>query len=90
VVVTGRLTRTALNSSTQLESWHELLDDPRVGRLVAAGFDYAYVDRSWWKQMSEAERRSFQDSCVKEVAAVQDNGANGDRWLYDLRACPPG
>jgi hypothetical protein len=35
-------------------------------------------------------RLSFQDACVSETAAVHDNGANGDRWLYDLRACPPG
>ena len=90
VAVTGRLTRSARDSSTLLESWEELRDDPQVGRLVSAGYDYAYVDRSWWEEMSEEARKSFQDRCVLEVAAVQDNGANGDRWLYDLRACPPG
>ncbi len=89
VAVTGRLTRSALDSSTLLDSWQDLQDDPRVGRLVAAGYDYAYVDRFWWNEMSEEARRSLQDACVQEVAAVQDNGANGDRWLYDLRACAP-
>ena len=90
VAVTGRLTRSALNSSTLLESWEGLLDDPRVGRLVAAGYDYAYVDGFWWREMSEPARQSFQADCVQEVAEVHDNGLNGDRWLYDLRACPAG
>jgi hypothetical protein len=90
VAVTGRLTRSARDSSTLLDSWEGLLDDPRVGRLVEAGFSYAYVDRSWWDEMSEAARQSFQAACVREVAAVHDNGVNGDRWLYDLRSCPPG
>jgi hypothetical protein len=90
VVVTGRLTRSALDSSTSLESWEQLVDNPRVGRLVEAGFSYAYVDRLWWDEMSDEARRSFHDACVREVASVHDNGVNGDRWLYDLSACPPG
>jgi hypothetical protein len=89
VAVTGRLTRSARDSSTLLGTWEALVDDPFVDRLVRAGFDYAYVDRSWWNNMSEEERQSFRAACVREVAAVHDNGANGDRWLYDLRACPP-
>jgi hypothetical protein len=90
VAVTGRLTRSAQDSSTLLPEWENLVREAAVGRLVAAGFDYAYVDRTWWDNMDEAGRRSFKDPCVQEVAAVHDNGANGDRWLFDLRACPPG
>jgi hypothetical protein len=87
VVLTGRLTRSAQDSSTSLESWVDLVQDPRVERLVQAGFRYAYVDSFWWDEMPEGARRSFQDDCVREVAAVHDEGTNGDRWLYDLGAC---
>jgi hypothetical protein len=89
VAVTGRLTRSALDSSTQLGSWEELVADPSVGRLAAAGFDYAYVDQLWWENMPRGAQRSFRDPCVQLVASQDDDGANGDRWLYDLRACPP-
>ena len=89
VAVTGRLTRSAQDSSTLLASWESLVEEPEVSRLVEAGFDYAYVDRLWWDEMSDEARRSFQEDCVREVAVVHDNGANGDRWLYDLRSCTP-
>jgi 2-keto-3-deoxy-L-rhamnonate aldolase RhmA len=88
-VVTGRLTRSARDSSTLLGTWQALVDDPRVERLVASGFDYVYVDRTWWDDMDEAARQSLQAACVQEVATVHDNGRNGDRWLYDLRGCRP-
>ncbi|MBF8262016.1 MAG: hypothetical protein HW376_1545, partial [candidate division NC10 bacterium] len=89
VTVTGRLTRSALDSSTSLESWEQLVDDPRVGRLVKAGFAYAYVDNSWWNDMPGEARQTFRNDCVREVARVDDDGASGDRWLFDLRSCPP-
>jgi hypothetical protein len=89
VVVTGRLTRSARDSSTPLEAWQALVDHPRLERLVAAGFDYVYVDRTWWDDMDERARDSFRAACVQEVATVHDNGRNGDRWLYDLRGCRP-
>jgi hypothetical protein len=89
VAITGRLTRSSSDSTTALPEWESLVKDPTVGRLVAAGYAYAYVDTRWWSRMSGSERASFQAECVREVAAVHDGGSNGDRWLYDLRACPP-
>lgn len=89
VAVTGRLTRSAQDGSTPLDSWEALVQDPDVSRLAQAGFAYAYVDRLWWDGMSQEARSSFQQNCVREVAAVQDDGVTGGRWLYDLRACRP-
>jgi hypothetical protein len=85
--VTGRLTRSAQDSSTLLASWEALVQEPEVSRLVEAGYSYAYVDRLWWEEMSDEARRTFQQDCVREEAVVHDDGANGDRWLYDLRSC---
>ncbi|HET7009808.1 MAG TPA: hypothetical protein VFI11_03445 [Anaerolineales bacterium] len=90
VALTGRLTRSAEDSSTLLESWQTLIDQPEVGRVVQSGFGYMYVDQYWWEGMPETARLSLLDECVVEVAAADDDGANGDRWLFDLRACPPG
>jgi hypothetical protein len=90
VVVTGRLTRSAADGTTLLPEWEALRHDPNVGRLVAAGFDYAYVDGKAWASMSPQTQAGYRDACVREVAAVHDDGENGDRWLFDLRECPPG
>jgi hypothetical protein len=79
-----------LDSSTLLEAWDLLVGNPIVGRVVSAGFGYAYIDQRWWEHMPQEARRSYLDECVKLVAAEDDGGANGDRWLYDLRGCPPG
>jgi hypothetical protein len=87
VAVTGRLTRSALDSQTPLETWRRLVAEPRVDLLVQAGYDYAYVDTWWWEGMPQAARRSLSDECVVVTAQVHDDGSNGDRWLFDLRGC---
>jgi hypothetical protein len=87
VVITGRLTKSALDSSTVLDSWRALVQEGNVGEIVAAGFEYAYVDPHWLDEMSPEGRQSFRQACVKEVASVHGDKAEDDRWLYDLRAC---
>jgi hypothetical protein len=90
VVVTGRLTRSSQDSSNLLPGWQELVRNPSVERVAQAGFDYVYVDRTWWDDMDDATRLGYAAECVRPVAAVQDDGQNGDRWLFDVRACRPG
>jgi len=58
--------------------------------IAQAGFVYVYVDTYWWDSMSPAARASFSRSCVALVEEVRDNGANGSRWLYDVRGCASG
>ena len=89
VTVTGRLTRSAADSYTTLESWEKLRSDPNVYEVKSHGFDFVYVDRYWWDSMPQDARRSFSAPCVELVDERSDNGANGARWLYDLSRCAP-
>lgn len=87
VAVTGRPTRSAANSSRTLDSWSDLTAAPEAGRVARAGFDYVYVDTWWWDSMAEGVRASYLAPCVARTAETHDNGANGSRWLFDVRRC---
>jgi hypothetical protein len=88
VAVTGRLTRSSRDGSTVLEEWRGLVALPMVATLAREGYDYVYVDESWWDKMPAAARDSFGDACTKVVAERLDDGPNGFRRLFDIRACP--
>lgn len=87
VAVTGRPTRSAVDSSRPLDSWSDLTAAAEAGRVARAGFDYVYVDTWWWESMTEGVRASYLAPCVARTAEMHDNGANGSRWLFDVRAC---
>jgi len=89
VVITGRLTRSAKDSATLLDSWQSLVEDGEVEKMVASGFDFAYVDPKWLQEMSPEGRESFRQACVREIASVHGSKPEDDRWLYDLRGCAP-
>jgi hypothetical protein len=87
VAVTGRLTRSAADSYEMLDTWEDLLSKPDVGRVLSQGYQYVYIDKYWWDSMPEGAQRSYEASCIDLVGERFDNGANGVRWLYDLRGC---
>lgn len=87
VAVTGRLTRSSLDSSTMLGEWRALVALPVVATLARKGFDYVYVEQAWWDKMPEAARQSFGDPCVKLLGEKRDDGPDGFRRLFDIRAC---
>jgi hypothetical protein len=87
VAVTGRLTRSSLDGSTMLGEWRALVALPVVATLARKGFDYVYMEQAWWDKMPEAARQSFGDPCVKLLAEKRDDGPDGFRRLFDIRAC---
>jgi hypothetical protein len=87
VPITGRLTRSAVDSYAELGSWADLVAFPDVHRVLGAGYRYIYVDEFWWDSMPENARESYMDSCVKVIQELHDNAANGSRWLFDIGEC---
>ena len=87
VVVTGRLTRSSASGYATLPEWEKLRSEPSLNKVVSAGFEYIYIDTYWWDSMTEEEQSSYNSSCVELVDDAFDNAENGERWLYDLRAC---
>ncbi len=87
VPITGRLTRSAVDSYAELSSWADLVAFPDVHQVSDAGYRYIYVDEFWWDSMPENARESYENSCVKVIQELHDNAANGSRWLFDIREC---
>ena len=87
VPITGRLTRSAVDSYAELSSWADLVAFPEVHQVSDAGYRYIYVDEFWWDSMPERARGSYMDSCVRVIQEIHDNAANGSRWLFDIDGC---
>jgi hypothetical protein len=87
VAITGRLTRSSASGYEILQSWQALVEKPMLQDVLRAGYSYAYVDRYWRQAMPQAAWESLNSPCVRLVEEASDNGANGNRWLFDLRGC---
>ena len=87
VPITGRLTRSAVDSYAELRSWSDLVAFPDVHQISDAGYRYIYADEFWWDSMPEDARDSYMDPCVKVIQELHDNAANGSRWLFDIDEC---
>lgn len=87
VPVTGRLTRTFADNTEPLGSWLELLEHPAPSTLARAGFDYIYMDESWWQGMPAEIQEAYSKECVLLVAEVEDTSKLHFRRLFDIRLC---
>ena len=67
--------------------WHALRKEPWLDELVAAGYDYLYMDELYWDGLPQVVQESLQDECV---LLLDENIAKREprfRRLYDLRGC---
>ena len=87
-VLTGRLTRSAINSLKPLPEWEELRQHPSVENLNANGYDYVYIDESWWSEIPDDSKASLTSPCVKIMAEYQDDSGHVRR-LIDITKCHP-
>lgn len=66
--------------------WLALVEAPDPYRLRAAGFDFAYLDRSYWDALKPELKARWHDACVHSVDTMENQ--KGDfRWLVDIRDC---
>jgi hypothetical protein len=90
-MVTGRLTRVvASNMSFDYEhstEWEELRSQPSVESLLESGYQYVYIDESWWAEIPETSRSSLSNSCVGVIAEKEQSEAGTFRRILDLGAC---
>ena len=67
--------------------WRALQKEPWLDGLVAAGYDYLYVDELYWDGLPQAVQESLQNECVR---LLDENTAKREprfRRLFDLRGC---
>ena len=86
--LTGRLTRSAINSLKPLPEWEELRLHPTVADLTASGYDYVYLDENWWNEIPEDSKASLTSPCVQVLAEYRNDRGNL-RQLIDITKCHP-
>jgi hypothetical protein len=65
-----------------------LMDNPSPTEIAEAGYRFAYLDETWWTQLTKEQRLEFTRGCA--AVAYEADGPDGSfRRLYDLRACAP-
>lgn len=86
--VTGLLTVSSMNDQiTPL--WKQLSSEPSLQGFLQNGFRYLYVDQSWWRALSDSQRRSLSHPCIRIAASASMDGDFLFRNLLDLGACLP-
>lgn len=87
VALTGRLTKSAPTALTTLPEWEQLVADPRLSAVTAAGYRYVYVDEYWWQRMGGQSENFLAAPCARLLGMETDDQANGSRRLFDLKDC---
>ena len=90
VVLSGRLTRSSDLDYESLPIWSALVAEPSPAGMADAGYTHVYADEHWWRTLSEAARRSFDDACVQVLWEGVDNADNGWRKVLDISGCRSG
>ncbi len=86
VTVLGRPIRSSLTMGAMLPAYAALHTDPNPHDLLAAGYDYLYVDLKYYRKYQTL----IDQSCVKLLDRVDDkNGSKlvDSRFLFDLTSC---
>jgi hypothetical protein len=84
--VTGLLTVSSMNRGTT-SLWKELSSNPSLEGFVKNNFRYLYVDQGWWRNLSDAQRLSLSNPCIRVVASASIDNDFKFRRLLDLSSC---
>jgi hypothetical protein len=89
VTLFGRSVRAYNSIYHPMPEWEALVADPSPWKLAAAGYDYAYFERSYWLSLSSEQKKSFEIPCIDTL--LEESQIEGDtmdyRVLMDIRAC---
>jgi len=67
----------------------ELVSNPDVYKIRAAGYSYVYIDQSYWQSLPAGSQRALTQSCVVLMPQEDQPSGNNEqlRKLYDIRNC---
>ena len=90
--VFGRPTRSSPTWYVRSEEWELLRDEADPREISTAGFDYIYIDREYWEQLTAAQQDALEGECVGQLWQVDGFRSESDyrkdfRRLLDIRAC---
>jgi hypothetical protein len=84
--VTGLLTVSSMNRETT-PLWKELSRNPSLEGFVKNNFRYLYVDQGWWRALTDTQRLSLSNPCIKVIASASIDNDFKFRRLLDLSLC---
>ena len=86
-VVFGRPTNSSLSWHVTKESWEQLYNQPDPIQLRKYGFDYAYLDSTYFEDLNPEYQEMLQGPCVIPVDQITSKMGDQYRLLLDLRSC---
>ncbi len=60
--------------------------DPNPHAFAQAGYDYIYLDKKTWLEMTDTQRQAFKHACVRQIDEKR-TVLNDFRRLLDIRRC---
>ncbi len=87
VTLFGRASKVRSEIYVTLPEWKQLMTDPTPQNAAQDGFSYIYMDDQWWQRLSQTQRETFQQPCVRLVDEVKNNGGEKFRRLYNIQSC---
>jgi hypothetical protein len=84
--VTGLLTASSMNRETT-PLWNQLSRNPSLEGYLQNGFRFLYVDQGWWRSLTDAQRTSLSNPCIKTIASASMDDDFLFRKLLDMGPC---
>jgi hypothetical protein len=86
-VVFGRVNNSSVDYYDRKPEWLSLYAHPDPVDLFSAGYQYAYIDREYWEELSPETRELLEEPCIIRVATYEQEFPRDFRWLLDLHQC---
>ena len=87
VTIFGRISRANSGIYDPLPGWEALISDPVPKLITNSGYDYVYMDRVWWDNLTPAQQANFQQPCIDIVDEREQNNGSDYRLLVNVSAC---
>ncbi len=89
VTIFGQITRASAGIYEPLPEWQALIADPNPSRIASAGYDFVYMDQTWWDGLTRSQQEYYQLPCVDIVDQREQDDKKDFRLLIDVSACNP-
>jgi hypothetical protein len=86
-VVFGRDNNSSVDWFERKPEWLLLYKTPDPKALLAVGYDYAYIDLAYWKELTPDAQALLEEPCVIRAESFEQEFPRDFRWLLDLRQC---
>lgn len=87
VTLFGRVTLASAGIYDPLPAWQALIKNPDPTQIANSGYDYVYMSRDWWDQLSQIQQTRFLAPCIDIVDERKGSEGADYRLLVDVHAC---